>query len=167
MNETGTVAGWVTSGGASGTTPYRWQAGKEFTLLANYSTGASHYGYATAVNSNGTVVGADLDPASGSIVASTWFANGRIAKLSPEDPNPSVAVAVTDLGAIAGWAAVSNGVNHAVIWKPSSQLSPVMRAPTSMTVRISTASAPCLADPRSITSRQALFACVVNTDRKR
>jgi probable HAF family extracellular repeat protein len=167
MNETGTVAGWVTSGGASGTTPYRWQAGKGFTLLANYSTGASHYGYATAVNSNGTVVGADLDPASGSIVASTWFANGRIAKLSPEDPNPSVAVAVTDLGAIAGWAAVSNGVNHAVIWKPSSQLSPVMRAPTSMTVRISTASAPCLADPRSITSRQALFACVVNADRKR
>ena len=167
MNETGTVAGWVTSGGASGTTPYRWEAGKGFTLLANYSTGASHYGYATAVNSNGTVVGADFDPASGSIVASTWFANGRIAKLSPDDPNPSVAVAVTDLGTIAGWAAVSNGVNHAVIWKPSSQLSSVMRAPTSVAVRISTASAPCLADLRSITSRQALFACVVNADRKR
>jgi uncharacterized membrane protein len=167
MNETGTVAGWVTSAGASGTTPYRWEAGKGFALLANYSTGASHYGYATAVNSNGAVVGADFDPASGSIVASTWFANGRIAKLSPDDPNPSVAVAISDLGTIAGWAALVNGVNHAVIWKPSSQASPVRQAPTSVTVRISTASAPCLADPRSITSRQALFACVVDADSKR
>ena len=167
LNETGTVAGWVTSGGASGTTPYRWEAGKGFTLLANYSTGASQYGYATDVNSNGTVVGADFDPVSGSIVASTWFANGRIAKLSPDDPNPSVAVAISNLGTIAGWAAVSNGVNHAVIWKPSSQASPVMRAPTSVTALVSTPSSPCLADPRSITSRQALFTCVVNADRKR
>ena len=167
LNETGTVAGWVTSGGAGGTTPYRWEAGKGFTLLANYSTGASHYGYATAVNSNGTVVGADFDPVSGSIVASTWFANGRIMKLSPDNPNPSVAVAISNLGTIAGWAAVSNGVNHAVIWKPSSQASPVMRAPTSVTALVSTASSPCLADPRAITSRQALFACVVNADLKR
>jgi len=167
LNETGAVAGWLTSGGQSGTTPYRWEAGKGFTLLANYATGASHYGYGTAVNSSGTVVGADFDPASGSIVASTWLSNGKIVKLSPNDANPSVAVAISNLGTIAGWAALSNGVNHAVIWKPSSQASSVMQAPTSVTVRISTASAPCLADPRSITSRQALFACVVNADRKR
>ena len=167
LNETGTVAGWVTSGGASGTTPYRWELGKGFTLLANYSTGASHYGYATDVNSNGTVVGADFDPVSGSIVASTWFANGRIVKLSPDDPNPSVAVAISNLGTIAGWAAVSNGVNHAVIWKPSSQASPVMRAPTSVTALVSTPSSSCLGDPRSITSRHALFACVAHADLKR
>jgi uncharacterized membrane protein len=167
LNEIGTVAGWVTSAGATGTTPYRWEAGKAFTLLASYSTGASRYGYATAVNSNGTVVGADFDPASGSIVASTWLSNGTIVKLSPDDANPSVAVAISNLGTIAGWAALANGVNHAVIWKPSSQASSIMRAPTSVTVRISTASAPCLADPRSITSRQALFACVVNADRRR
>lgn len=168
VNETGTVAGWVTSGTTSGTIPYRWGAGKGFTVLANYSTGASRYGYATAVSSNGTVVGADFEPASGSIVASTWLANGTIVKLSPDDPNPSVAVAISNLGTIAGWAVVSSGVNHAVIWKPSSQASPVaMRAPTSVTVRVSAASAPCLADPRSITSRQALFACVVNADRNR
>jgi probable HAF family extracellular repeat protein len=167
LNETGTVAGWVTSVGTGGITPYRWEGGKGFTLLANYSTGASHYGYATAVNSTGTVVGADLDPASGSIVASTWLSNGKIVKLSPDDANPSVAVAISNLGTIAGWAAVSSGVNHAVIWKPSSQASPIMRAPTSVTARISTASAPCLANPGSIVSRQALFACVVNADRKR
>jgi probable HAF family extracellular repeat protein len=169
MNETGTVAGWVTSGGTSGaTTPYRWAAGTGFTLLANYSTGASRYGYATAVNSSGTVVGADFDPASGSIVASTWLANGAIVKLSPDDPNPSVAVAINSPGSVAGWAAISDGVNHAVIWESSSQASRVaLRAPTSLTARISTASAPCLADPRSITSRQALFTCVINADRKR
>jgi hypothetical protein len=119
-------------------------------------------------------VGADFEPASGSIVASTWLANGAIVKLSPNDPNPSVAVAISNTGTIAGWAAISNGVNHAVIWKPSSQSSPVvvapafgMQAPTSVTARVSTASAPCLADTRSIISRQALFDCVVKADRKR
>jgi probable HAF family extracellular repeat protein len=174
LNETGTVAGWATAGSSSATTPYRWAASSGFTLLANYATGPSSYGYATAVSSNGTAVGADFEPASGSIVASTWLADGTIVRLSPNDPNPSVAVAISNLGTIAGWAAVSNGVNHAVIWKPSSQASPVViapafgvQAPTSVTARATTASAPCLADPRSIISRQALFACVVNADRKR
>lgn len=174
LNETGTVAGWATAGASSGATPYRWEANSGFTLLANYATGPSSYGYATGVNSNGTIVGADFDPASGSIVASTWLANGSILKLSPGDPNPSVAVAISNLGTIAGWSAVSSGVNHAVIWKSSSQASPVvvapafgLQAPTSVISRVSTASAPCLADPRSIVSREALFACVVNADRKR
>lgn len=174
LNETGTVAGWATAGTSSGTTPYRWEANSGFTLLANYATGSSGYGYAAAVSSNGTVVGADFEPSSGSIVASTWLANGAIVKLSPNDPNPSVAVAISNLGTIAGWAAISNGANHAVIWKPSSQASPTVAAPafgmqasTAMTSRVSTASAPCLADTRSIISRQALFACVVNADRKR
>ena len=169
LNETGTVAGWMTSGATSSTLPYRWSAVTGFKRLANYSTEGSGYGYATALNSNGIVVGASFEPASGSIVASTWLANGTIVKLSPDDPNPSVAVAVNDAGTIAGWAAVSNGVNRAVIWKPSSQASTArMQAPTSVSaVRVSGASAQCLADPRSITSREALFACVINADRKR
>jgi hypothetical protein len=33
--------------------------------------------------------------------------------------------------------------------------------------RASNASAPCLADARSISSRQALFACVINADRQK
>lgn len=168
LNETGSVAGWATFGTTNGTIPYRWSAGTGFTLLANYSTGSSGYGYGTAVSSSGTIVGASFEPGSGSIVASTWLANGAIVKLSPDDPNPSVAVAISSAGTIAGWAVVSSGVNHAVIWKPSLQASPVvMRAPTSVAVRLSAASAPCLADPSSITSRQALFTCVVNADRKR
>ena len=168
LNESGTVAGWLTSGAGDGAKPYRWDAAKGFTLLANYSAGNSGYGYAAAVSSNGTVVGAAFDPASGSIVASTWLANGKIAKLSPDDPNPSVAVAINGTGTIAGWAAVSNSANHAVIWKPSSQSSPVvMRPPATVNVRVSTASTSCLADARAITSRQALFSCVTRADRKR
>jgi hypothetical protein len=174
LNETGTVAGWATVRASSGTIPYRWDPSSGFTLLANYATGPSSYGYGTAVSSSGTVVGADFEPASGSIVASTWLASGAIAKLSPNDPNPSVAVAISNLGTIAGWAAVSNGLNHAVIWKPSSQASPAVVAPafgmqasSSASARVSSASAPCLADSRSIISRQALFACVVKADSKR
>ena len=169
LNETGTVAGWLTTGATSGTLPYRWAAGTGFTLLANYSTGSSGYGYATAVSVSGTVVGAAFEPQSGSIVASTWLANGSIVKLSPDDPNPSVAVAINGFGTIAGWVAVSNGVNRAVAWTPLSQSSRViLRAPTSVTaVRASSASTPCLADARSIGSRQALFACVINADRQK
>jgi len=173
LNETGTVAGWVTSGAMNGATPSRWAAGTGFTSLANYSTGSSGYGYATAVNSSGTVVGADFEPTSGSIVASTWLANGGIVRLSPDDPNPSVAVAINNPGTIAGWVAVSSGVNHAVIWQPSSQASGVIqRASTSVSVgvstsRVSTASSACLANPRSITSRQALFTCVIKADHRR
>jgi probable HAF family extracellular repeat protein len=175
LSETGTVAGWATAPGANEPTPYRWDSNSGFTLLANYATGAATFGgYATAVSSNGTVVGADFEPASGSIVASRWLANGGIVKLSPADPNPSIAVAITNLGTIAGWAAISNGVNHAVIWTPSSQASPTVLAPvfgmqasTPVTSRVSTASVPCLADPRAIISRQALFSCVVKADRKR
>lgn len=168
LNETGTVAGWVTTSAPGQATPYRWSRASGFTLLSHYSPGSFNYGYATSVNTLGVVVGADLDPASGSIVASTWLPNGSIVKLSPDDPNPSVAVAINTPGTIAGWATVSDGVNHAVVWQPSlSAPHTVLRAPTTVTaVRVSTKSAPCLADPRSIASRQALFACVVKADRK-
>jgi hypothetical protein len=107
---------------------YRWSAATGFTMLANYSTGSSGYGYATAVNSNGAVVGAGFEPTSGSIVASMWLSNGSIVRLSPADPNPSVAVSITDQGTVAGWAAIRNNVNHAVIWKSSPQSSPVKQS---------------------------------------
>jgi probable HAF family extracellular repeat protein len=173
LNQTGTVAGWLGPGAIVATIPYRWSAVKGFTLLANYSTGSSGNGYALAVNSAGTVVGADREPVSGSVVASTWLADGAIVRLSPDDPNSSVAVAINNPGTIAGWAAVASGANHAVIWQPSSQASGVILRPsTSVSVggstpRVSTASSPCLADARSITSRQALFTCVIKADHRR
>jgi probable HAF family extracellular repeat protein len=168
LNETGTVAGWFAPGSASETTPYRWTPGTGFRVLANYSSGSSGYGYATAVSSSGTVVGADFEPGSGSIVASRWLANGGIVRLSPDDPNPSVAVAINSQGTIAGWAAVSSGVNHATIWEPSSQaVRAAVRGPGMAATAVSTASAPCLSKTASIASRQALFACVVEADRRR
>jgi probable HAF family extracellular repeat protein len=168
LNETGAVAGWVTTNATSPATPYRWARGAGFTLLSHYSPGTNNYGYAAAVNSNGVVVGADRDPASGNIVASTWLSNGAIVKLSPDDPNSSVAVAINNPGTIAGWTAIADGVNHAVIWQPSLPgPHSVLRAPMTVTaVRVTTKSSPCLADPRSIASRQALFACVVKADLK-
>ena len=166
MNETGTVVGWTTSD-ETGASPYLWAAGSGFIRLANYSTGSSRYGYATAVNSNGIVVGADFEPASGSIVASKWLADGAIVRLSPEDPNPSIAVAINNAGAIAGWATISNGASHAVLWKPSSQRPTTVVPLASVRAGLSTASAPCLANARSIASRQALFACVIRADFKR
>src|SRR5205807_691507 len=123
-------------------------------------------------NARGIAVGADYEPRSGSIVASTWTADGRIARLSPDDRNPSVAMAISNLGTIAGWVGISSGVNHAAIWQPSSQASGnAVRLSASLVVgsvgRASAAGSRCLSDTRSIASRQALFACVVKADQKR
>jgi probable HAF family extracellular repeat protein len=163
LNETGAVVGWATTGRGGVPAPYGWSAGSGFTFLARYA-GSSNYGYATAVNSTGAIVGAALEPSSGSIVATTWPAAGGIVRLSRDDPNPSVAVAVNNLGTIAGWATVSNGGNHAVIWSPVSNSSRAIQSAATPMRRISTASAPCLGDVRAITSRQALFACVLKSD---
>jgi probable HAF family extracellular repeat protein len=165
LNDVGTVVGSVTRSG-EGTTAYRWDHTTGFTLLPNKST--SRYGYATGVNASGTVVGASLDPASGSIVATEWSTDGGIAKLSPNDVNPSIAVAINSVGTIAGWAATSNGVNHAVIWKVSSSAARTnLSAPVAVAARVSTVSSHCLADAQSITSRAALYACVQKADLKR
>ena len=163
-NESGTVVGWA-SVGDSESAPWRWDQSKGFTRLAGYSASGSSYGYATALNSTGTTVGASLEPGSGSIVASLWLTDGSIVRLSPSDPNPSVAVAINERGNVAGWAALAGGVNHAVLWKTSATTSAVVLSPpTAMRGAASTSSSGCLGDVRSITSRQSLFACVSKAD---
>jgi len=166
LSELGSVVGWATTGRGGIPAAYRWSPESGFTFLAHYAGTGSTYGYATALNATGSIVGAALEPSSGSIVATIWPAAGGITRLSREDPNPSVAVAINNPGTIAGWATVSNGGNHAVIWSPVTSSS---RAITSGTTarRMSTASASCLGDVRAITSRQALFACVLESDHKR
>ena len=165
LNETGAVVGWATTGRGGVPAAYKWSTGVGFTFLARYA-GTSSYGYATAVNSVGAIVGAAREPESGSIVATTWPAAGGIVRLSRDDPNPSVAVAINNSGTIAGWATVSNGGNHAVIWSPVSNSSRAIQSTATPMRRISTASAPCLGDVRAITSRQALFACVVRSEKR-
>ena len=165
LNETGAVVGWATTGRGGVPAPYRWSAGSGFTFLTRYA-GSSTYGYATGVNSTGGIVGAALEPSSGSIVATTWPSAGGIVRLSRDDPNPSVAVAINNVGTVAGWATVSNGGNHAVIWSPVSNSSRAIQSAVAPMRRISTASGPCLGDVRAITSRQALFACVLKSDKR-
>jgi probable HAF family extracellular repeat protein len=165
LNESGTVVGWTASTDDRAA-PYVWGTGKGFTRLSTYSSDATHYGYATGVSSSGTVVGAGFDPIAGSIVASAWLANGTIVRLSPEDPNPSVAVAISEAGTIAGWSAFAGGVNHAVVWQSAPQGTHVtLRTPTSVAIRVNTASSACLADASAIISRQSLFGCVIRADR--
>ncbi|HEY0529827.1 MAG TPA: hypothetical protein VGD02_13445, partial [Gemmatimonadaceae bacterium] len=122
-------------------------------------------GYAAAVNASGTVVGADYDPTSDAIVASTWLSNGSIVRLTPDDPNPSVAVSINSAGTIAGWAAVG-GANHAVLWKKTtSGLSAAFSESAPKKRSIAPASSGCLGDVHSIASRADLFTCVAAADR--
>ena len=161
LNDAGSVVGWAGVAPA----PYRWSAVTGFRVLPQYAS-SNAYGYATAVNSSGVVVGADLDPAVGSIVASIWSTAGRISKLSANDPNPSVAVAINDRGTVAGWATISANSSHAVIWSPSTRASgSSLVNPASSSVRVTTKSTACMSSARAISSRQALFDCVAKADR--
>lgn len=173
LNDDRTVVGWT---GVSGrVAPYRWTATAGFTILPNYPS--AKYAYATSVNSIANTVGAAVDPRSGSIVATLWPVSGGIERLSPDDPNPSVATAINGSGTIAGWASVASGVNHAVIWVPSSRLTrqlisgavaaTIPSAPSSFSEQLSAPTDGCLKQIRFLKSRAALFDCVIEVDRAR
>ncbi|HEY0527502.1 MAG TPA: hypothetical protein VGD02_01635 [Gemmatimonadaceae bacterium] len=167
LNDGALVVGWFSSAPAYNATAYRWSATAGFSALAHYADDASRYGYAAAVNRSGIAVGGEYHPAAAAIVASTWSAAGAIERLSPEDRNPSVAVAVNDQGAIAGWA-VAGSANHAVLWQRSSSGQRVaLSASSSSAKRVSPQSTTCLANVASLTSKQSLFSCVVSSDRQR
>jgi uncharacterized membrane protein len=171
LNDDRTVVGWTELSGV--VSPYRWTALSGFTVLPNYSL--STYAYAAGVNAIGYVVGAALEPTSGSIVATAWPASGGVIRLSPDDPSPSVALAINRRGTVAGWASVSGGVNHAVIWLPSAQLTRTTAivasqdaAPRSSHADLQAPiSDACLNQMHLLGSRQALFACVKMADRAR
>ena len=84
LTDGGDVVGWLTSAATGGVTPYRWNAGGGFTALAHYATDGSRYGYASAVNSTGTIVGGDWDPAAGAIVDGTTMERAKARGLAPE-----------------------------------------------------------------------------------
>jgi probable HAF family extracellular repeat protein len=163
INDNGTVVGSLTSV-QPGASPYRWDPGVGFTLLPHYGSFAD--GYAVAVNSIGTVIGAEREPNDGVYVATAWPAGGGIVRLSPDDHNPSVAVAINASGTIAGWAAISETANHAVIWtsRASTIASPTVAAASARFSQSSTA-ARCLAEIGPLLRRQALTKCVMNQPR--
>ncbi len=173
INNVRTVVGWTERLGA--VVAYRWTPATGFTVLPTYSS--AMYAYAAGVNDGGNTVGAALEPA-GSIVATLWPATGGVQKLSPRDPNPSVALAINAAGAIAGWATVPGGANHAVIWQPVPLLSnpQLGTSDPSLSADLRSArepqsplasSAGCLKRIQSLQSRQALFTCVIESDRTR
>src|SRR5437762_12442707 len=93
--------------------PYRWSDGQGFTVLPTGS-----FGYALAVNGRSTAVGARWDPVVQAYHAAAWPRAGGMIALSPNDPNPHIAVAINDPGAVAGWSSLDccGGENHATLW---------------------------------------------------
>ena len=168
LNSTGTVVGWV-SGNAGSTSPYRWKDNR-FTLLPTFSH--SGYGYGVSVNIAGAAAGASIDPRYGTIQAAAWPKGGGIVKLSPGDPHASLAVVINDAGAVAGWSSLATGQNHATLWTPgsdkgSASLSVDAGSPAISRSVTASPAAPCLTDTRALGSRQALFACIVENDRRK
>ena len=167
INDLGVVVGWtIPNPDSGGMHPYRWAEGKGFTLLPTFSGFPT---YASSVNSAGTAVGAGMDPKFGAIEAAAWPAVGGIVKLSPDDPNPSVAVAVNASGIVVGWSSLGT-TNHATAWTlgpgrgastptvTSRSRSPVFTAATQLEP------AGCLSDPRAVISKQLLIECIVRRE---
>ena len=165
MNTRGTIVGWIgrTHGGSAA---YRWDPGSGFRELPHHSASSFAAGYATAVNRSGTVVGADREPSAGSYVATAWPAGGGIVRLSPDDPNPSIAVAINSSGSVAGWAALSEHVNHAVVWSAQHGASPTLalvpRSASHSVASVRTSS--CLAQIRSLITRERLIRCALTAE---
>ena len=164
MNETGTVVGSTDIFGV-GLRPYRWSDREGFTVLPAGSTS-----FALAVNARATAVGASSDPDGAVARATAWPRGGGVITLSPDDPNPSIAVAINDGGTVAGWSALDccGFENHATVWSFGSSLVAVKPPghphpphPPKLTASGFTA---CLSDRRALRSRAALFACVAGND---
>lgn len=175
LNDWGVVVGWTSPSPANGTHPYKWTERAGFTLLPTFSPTPGIYGYAQSVNLSGTAVGASLDAQLDAIQAAAWPGAGGIVRLSPGDPNPSVAVAVNAVGGVAGWSSLDccGAANHATLWRlgPGRGVTtatvaehtppqPLRAGPTgSQSARSGAVS--CLADPQAVASRQLLMNCVV------
>jgi hypothetical protein len=146
--------------------PYKWRDGTGFTLLPTFSSSS---GYASSVNVMGTAVGASTDAQFGKIQAAAWPQAGGIVKLSPDDPNSSVAVAVNASGIVVGWSSLETA-NHATVWK----LGPGRGASTPLVAShpgvpafaaaMQSGPVGCLSDARALISKQTLIDCIVRRE---
>lgn len=158
-NENGTVVGWFARSSV-GTTAYRWTAASGFALLSHYPGDGFRTGYATAVNASGNVVGTESDPATGRYVATIWPATGGIARLSPDDPSSSVAVAINATGSVAGWTAISESATHAVVWTNQAGAIASSRRLSVPPSAFAAPSSPCVTRLEPSITRQALTTCL-------
>ena len=158
-SENGTIVGWF-SRTSTGTTAYRWDENGGFTFLPHYPAPGFRAGYAAAVNASGIVVGAETDPSTGRYVATLWSSSSDIVRLSPDNANSGVALAINTSGNVVGWEAVSESATHAVLWTAHPELiAPNARRITPAAGASPTIS-PCLAAMQAAISRAELSSCV-------
>jgi len=167
LNDGPTVVGSASIPGLGGR-PYRWTEAEGFTILEAVS------GYATSVNGGGLAVGTVWDAVLSAAQATAWPRSGGAIRLSPDDPNPSIATGVNNAGVVVGWTAQSGGGNHATLWLlgPASELLTALAARDALKPALSVGTATvaakaagaaanaCLSDTHALLSRGALFDCV-------
>jgi probable HAF family extracellular repeat protein len=168
LNDGPTVVGLAMTD-ALGFRPYLWREGEGFTILPTLAGG-----YATAVNRAGSAVGVAWDPVLQAYQATAWPRSGGAIRLSPDDPNPQIALAINDMDMAVGWSVQSEGGNHATLWLLSSETSVLtMRAArtpaasagtvTPAAAAASPAATACLSDTDALVSRGALLECIARS----
>lgn len=165
LSERGIVVGAVQGFGPS--EAFRWSRGAGFRILPSGVDPASFGGAtAAALNERGTIVGRVFDWSRGGATAVLWPATGGgVVLLSPDDPNTAVPVAINELGTVAGWATVADGVNHAVTWRAAASTTLAVRgarevAPAAVRRYAAGPADACLASAETGATRQRLLACV-------
>ena len=164
MGDGPTAVGWARTN-TLGSRPYVWREGAGFTILPTPAGG-----YATAINRSDLAVGVAWHPELGAYQATAWRRSGDAIRLSPDDSNTQIALAVNDLGVVVGWSARTEG-NHATLWvlgPASAELvalatrEPLHPAPSGSAMSASvaaSAAATCLSNPDVLVSRGAVLAC--------
>jgi probable HAF family extracellular repeat protein len=176
INDLGAVVGWTSPHGAfPPTQPYLWAHRAGFTVLPNFTDDPSGQGgYAQDLNYLGTAVGASWEPDDG-FQAAAWPRAGGIVRLSPDDSNPSVAMAVNGTGVVVGWSSLDCcGFlgTHATLWKVGpgrgTTPAPVAAASSSRSAAAARAWAEtaehgpvtCLSNPSAMLSKARFVGCV-------
>lgn len=160
LNDLSVVVGWTRAPTGSGLRPFRWNALRGFTALPTTSSG-----FATSVNTIGAAVGTTSNPVTGVAQASFWPASGGLAFLSDNDSLPSVALAINDFGAIAGWQSQDpigfSSRAHLWITGPTLEiLSNNLGGGVSAAVSGLAGAAACATNPQSLISIGTLLSCV-------
>lgn len=150
------VVGWTTTM-TMGQRPYVWREGSGFTILPT-----SAGGYATAINREAVTVGVAWDAELSAYQATAWRPSGNPIRLSPDDANAQVALAINDTGVVVGWSVRHEG-NRATVWLlgPASGalVALVTRRPVKAAPVASSAASACLSNSDALVSRGALLAC--------
>lgn len=118
INSDGEIAGQASFPPSGYQHPVKWDASRTMVDLGLFPNG--RYGYASAINDAGQVVGgAEWSQTTGEFRAFVWDETGGLQPLATLGGTWAYAASINNAGLIAGYARTTAGYIHAVVWDAS------------------------------------------------